>query len=322
MNKVSLFAALAILLAPKAQAFNVLQVSPEKAPTSWLRPGEATVTIHWSLDPTAPPMLRESMLFVTDQWSQVTNGVVQFIEGPGDIHVLWDSEGKHFATNSYLGFASNIMNQDYRITQSEIQINAARVTWSRGFDRGIAFDAKTQKWIGNLDSVLLHEVGHSLGLGHSNYPADKIVGDTRFGNIPTMNSTLFRGASSLHEDDAAGARYLYPDLAGYGGTVLDPLFITAEQLFGRGKLLRTVDFKHNVDDLSCLWSFGDLYDDNAIAPRHFFRRKGTYVVSADCAGRKGSLTITVQNRRPRDRPFRAQSRALEDQDYSLKMVID
>lgn len=55
-----------------------------------------------------------------------------------------------------------------------------------------------------VNGVLMHEVGHCLGLDHS--AASPCCTDA----TPTMYGGYFSGMSSLAEDDRAGARFIYP----------------------------------------------------------------------------------------------------------------
>ena len=61
----------------------------------------------------------------------------------------------------------------------------------------------------NFLQVAIHELGHSLGLDHSDV-RDSIMAAFYRGYVPNVQ---------LHADDIAGIRYLYPGMTRLNGTL-------------------------------------------------------------------------------------------------------
>ncbi|MEQ1507415.1 MAG: matrixin family metalloprotease [Myxococcota bacterium] len=89
-----------------------------------------------------------------------------------------------------LALTNGWTDDDGNIVAFDIQINAERPFATDG--RKDAFD---------FEATMTHEVGHVLGLEHT-----EIVDATMFPSLP-IGTTARR---ALHEDDDAGARFLYP----------------------------------------------------------------------------------------------------------------
>lgn len=87
------------------------------------------------------------------------------------------------------------------------EILALTSTWSTTDGKVVGFDIRinsgTVDWTGmDLQNALTHEVGHALGLDHTQVDAATMYASTTTGE---------RTKRDLHWDDEDGARFLYPD---------------------------------------------------------------------------------------------------------------
>lgn len=85
------------------------------------------------------------------------------------------------------------------------------------------------EFVNDIESLLVHEIGHTLGLGHSNVTASVMCGfiDSSFNGSACDNLQLVK--RQLNADDVAGIQTLY------GGAAVVPL-PAAAWLFGSGLL--------------------------------------------------------------------------------------
>jgi len=99
-----------------------------------------------------------------------------------------------------LGAATPIYDADGVILEADISLNGYSATWST------TGEADT----GDVQSVVVHELGHVFGLQH-------VLGGHNLGSPPTMSAIMDPGlrGRDLEDDDALGACYLYP-ADGYG----------------------------------------------------------------------------------------------------------
>lgn len=125
----------------------------------------------------------------------------------------------------------------------------------------------------NLEGTATHEVGHSLGMGHSCDDGD-ICRDSTL-----LNATMFwqHGAcdtthSDINEDDIAGIEALYGPFA---------TFFTDSQTFGGVPL--TIDFQVETEGeiIAADWSFGDGETSTEIEPSHEYLSEGQFTVNAE-----------------------------------------
>ena len=94
-----------------------------------------------------------------------------------------------------LGAATPVYNVDGVIVEADISLNGYSATWSTDGTEGT----------GDVESVVVHELGHVFGLQH-------VLGGHNLGSPPTMSAIMDPGlrGRDLEADDALGACYLYP----------------------------------------------------------------------------------------------------------------
>jgi len=293
-------AILMVFMAPtKTSAFMVFG-TPEK-PYTWKTANGTKVL--WEVNSGAPAMVRDAMIAATANWSSATNGTVQFAEGSGGITIEWDADGKLIADPLYLAYTT--FNANYQeIRSARIIINASRYTWQRGGYGGVSTQAGKSE--ANLDSVILHELGHALGLDHSDRNTATIVGAVSYGNLPTMNSVVYAGAESLHQDDQARARSLYPSDAPIESIQQSetagsktPLLITLPKSKGRASFRARLKVSGGSGPVT--WNFGDgsTRTGSRSSANHVFVTPGIYTVTATCGQQSGEVKIEVEARNSR-----------------------
>lgn len=118
--------------------------------------------------------------------------------------VIYDTDGSIVdamfgvgAKNSVLGFAGSGWNN-----------NGSQCTYVEGravINGYIAVNDTT------LKVVLAHEVGHLIGLDHTQLDSSQGLLSSNPSNYPLMYPIAYRNYSSLHEDDIAAVSALYPD---------------------------------------------------------------------------------------------------------------
>jgi len=271
-------------------------------PFSWDVPAQPGGQIVWQADPAAPPILREAMLYATQHWSEATNGKLNFVESAAPftddgtffgVTLNWDSSGTRLIDPGFLAYATfSVSASTGRIATSRIVVNAHDYSWHRGEPYGQTYGAGSTR-VADLDGVLLHELGHGIGLDHSDKNPAAMVGSSSASNYPTMNSIVFAGIESLHMDDVAGVQALY----GVGDAVVNgydagttPLTI----VFERAKRKKAVTYNFRIEnggDASTIWDFGD--DEQAVGTdvQHRYRWRGQFTVTALCNGKVATVKV-------------------------------
>ena len=119
--------------------------------------------------------------------------------------VIYDTDGSIIdsifgvgAKNSVLGFAGSAWNDNGSMC---VYVEGRAVI--NGY---IAVNDTTMK------VVLAHEVGHLIGLDHTQLDNSQGLVSSSPSNYPLMYPIAYRGYSSLHEDDIAAVSALYPDV--------------------------------------------------------------------------------------------------------------
>ncbi len=145
-----------------------------------------------------PPETRTAFIECGRVWRAASGGTLSFTEGPkvgADISIIQMQDLKN---GPYLGFTNFHLDPD-GIRDATIEINTNLYKWHRGQPYGVGPVVTTGKRDVDLDGVLLHELGHALGLDHAQ-------------QLPsTMFPVIYPGAETLEPDDIRGVRALYGD---------------------------------------------------------------------------------------------------------------
>jgi len=283
-------AVLVTVMSQPSSAYSIFKTAGG-TPYKWNMATLPNNTIYWTVDASAPVIVRESMLKCTKSWNESTDGVLKFAEGPGGMVVEWDATGAKIPDTLFLAYAYFSSTNQQDITSARIVINAKNYTWQRGGYTGVGPMINGVREA-NIDSVLLHEIGHTLGLDHSDRNVSAIVGEVSASDLPTMNSVIYPGAESLHNDDQAGARFLY--LNETTPVEKKPLQVLASPMKGKAPLV--VSFSQFGGDGSTSWNFGDGVNIKGGAAVRKFTVPGTYNVEVECNGQKGTVTVEVEGK--------------------------
>lgn len=155
--------------------------------------------ITYSFDKKVPDIMRSSFVEASRVWSVACGGNLAFSEvaSGADISV---SLMPVVSTDLYLGFTNFSIDQAIYIKNATIQINSRMYSWHRGIPYGVGpIIPKKKTRDADIDGVMLHELGHALGLNH----AQK--------SNSTMFSVIYPGAETLDPDDIKGIRFIYGD---------------------------------------------------------------------------------------------------------------
>ena len=246
-------------------------------------------TINWQIQDGAPEIVRESVLYATKTWSDACGGAIAFNEAPGGIAVVWDPSWATIQDSVFLAYTMFTADGDAHIVNATVLINARDYTWHRGGYTGVQYlnggrDA-------NLDSALVHEFGHALGLDHCNKDLSTIAGLYGDGDYPTMWSVLYAGADTLHLDDETGVRALYPSQPPAPEAALA---IDASPQAGRKPL--TVFFSTSENDAGTRWDFGDGTPQSGATLQHTFTAPGYYEITASANGQRAKIIVEVDKK--------------------------
>jgi len=194
--------------------------------------------------------------------------------------VAWDANPSSDFTSNTLG-----------ITYSVYTIGSI----SNYVDCDIIFNDRDFSWAqgaaGNINSVAIHEIGHFIGLNHTN----------------TSTSVMYpidRGFTQLSSDEIAAAIVMYPGQNTHvnsGGTAPSAM-VSGSPLSGAAPLSSGFDASASIAGSSAIasytWNFGDGSTGSGAMTNHTFLTAGTFTVSvtvtdATNLSSGASLIVTV-----------------------------
>lgn len=110
---------------------------------------------------------------------------------------------------TFTGFFSDRGDGTFRVDDADIVTNTNRIDWTSQSEDPNGSGCSSEFYI---EGVMVHEVGHVLGLGHTD-----VSGATMFPSVSSCNN----GPATIEADDAAGLNALYSGGGpGGGGTCL------------------------------------------------------------------------------------------------------
>lgn len=119
-----------------------------------------------------------------DAWQGTSETEIAFAEGPGENLVWFSDDWPHDADQ--LAITSAVSDSTGALVAFDIRINANASWGPEGYD---------------LQAAIAHEVGHALGLEHS-----EVDGATMFATLGPGDTTT----REIHDDDRAALEFLYP----------------------------------------------------------------------------------------------------------------
>ena len=190
-------------VAPRLWGFRTDNRGPDGSPLRWREP-----VVRWAWAGEVPEGMSAQQVdaaleAVVETWSGVPcSGVVLRAEGRQEHDaggarnvVRFFSDGfSEVGQSNVLATTGLAYSEEGEILNAFVQVNAETIPWSLGDG------PESPRY--DLRGVLLHEVGHALGLAHTPHPEA-----TMFGAMPPRQT---RAVQALHEDDVAGLCFLYP----------------------------------------------------------------------------------------------------------------
>lgn len=239
--------------------------------------------IPWKMAPGAPPALEEAVLYAVKTWTAAAGSDLAFVQGDGGMVIEWDETG---AFRQFLGYCS--------FTNRREEITSARVCV-------VADWWECRRPLYSLKAVVLHEIGHALGIAHSDSKLEALVGSISDDDLPTMWSFIRPSlqAETLHQDDIAAVSSLYPGSPGSPRmpwlcvSVSEKRATRAWIRRGWARRGRWLYFSQTGGDDSTSWDFGDGTFATGSGAEHRYVARGTYTVTAECNGAVVSLTVQV-----------------------------
>ncbi len=143
--------------------------------------------------------------------------------------------------------------------------------------------------IASFESGLLHEMGHTLGLGHPDQDASVHSAPCPFASCTAVMRSTLTGATTPQVDDIAGIQWYY----GTDGPLLTAptANFSAPAAAGINTSVLFTDASTGAPT-SWFWTFGDGASSIAQNPTHVYGAAGVYTVSLTASNSIGSNVVT------------------------------
>jgi hypothetical protein len=143
--------------------------------------------------------------------------------------------------------------------------------------------------IANFESGVLHEMGHTLGLGHPDQDASVHSAPCPFATCTAVMRSTLTGATTPQVDDIAGIQWYY----GTAGPLLTAptANFSAPAAAGINTSVQFTDASTGAPT-SWFWTFGDGASSTARNPTHVYGAAGVYTVSLTASNSIGSNVVT------------------------------
>lgn len=257
-----------------ANAFVVL-TDKDGHPLHW----DASVPIKWTIQGDYPVGLRPAVLNALQRWGAASNNILQFEEDSANPKLV--VEWRTISTDIGLYGKAYTVNDGDQITSALILINS------------VPPDLNDQAL---LDLVVLHEVGHALGLGHSDDDPLAVVGLLIYRHLPIMQAYISSNRDeALAEDDIAGILFLYTTIGSIPEIVVSP---PVRLGFLRSMVPCTIQLSLPI---TASWDLGDGTNKFLCVGQPFVHKfkPGTYTIRVRVSRTQIEKTITVSRRRPK-----------------------